>query len=212
MANDECRTESLLANPGRGLGKTTVFLVRHAHADWRPDEKRPLSAAGVRAATAVAELLCARPIAAIYTSPSRRAIQTILPLAEALHLEPQLVSDLRERELPTVAANEFERAIAESWQFPERARSGAESNATAQSRGLAFLRRVLEANAGQQMVVSTHGNLLALMLNGFDVAVGYEFWRQLSFPDVYEAEFVTNELIHLRRIWDRGFESQSHQG
>jgi 2,3-bisphosphoglycerate-dependent phosphoglycerate mutase len=53
------------------------------------------------------------------------------------------------------------------------------------------------------VVVATHGNLLALILNGFDPSFGYEFWRELSFPDVYEVEFEATSLIRVRRLWEK---------
>ena len=46
-----------------------MYLVRHAHAHWTPDEDRPLSARGRRDAERVAGVLCAYPIIALYASP-----------------------------------------------------------------------------------------------------------------------------------------------
>ena len=62
---------------------TTVDLVRHAHADWTPDDERPLSARGRADASALARRLAEPAIAAIYSSPARRAMETIEPLAWA---------------------------------------------------------------------------------------------------------------------------------
>ena len=77
------------------------------------------------------------------------------------------------------------------------------SGTMAQARGLAAVRQFIARHAGQHLVVATHGNLMALILNGFDPAFGYEFWRELSFPDVYELEFEASALIRVRRIWDK---------
>lgn len=51
-------------------------------------------------------------------------------------------------------------------------------------------------------MISTHGNLLALVLNGLDRRFGYECWQRLSFADVYAARVDGDTLIHLERIWD----------
>ena len=72
----------------------------------------------------------------------------------------------------------------------------------AQTRGLAAVHQFITRHAGHHVVVATHGNLLALILNGFDSSFGYEFWRELSFPDVYELEFEATVLIRVRRIWE----------
>ena len=65
---------------------STLYLVRHAHAEWTPDENRPLSAQGSEDANRVANTLYVVPISAIYSSPARRARQTIAPLAGRLGL------------------------------------------------------------------------------------------------------------------------------
>ena len=39
------------------MARTTIYLIRHAHADWRQDESRPLSEAGISAAALVADRL-----------------------------------------------------------------------------------------------------------------------------------------------------------
>jgi broad specificity phosphatase PhoE len=63
-----------------------IFLVRHAHAGSRTrwegdDELRPLSAKGRLQAEHLAELLADRPTGPLYSSPSRRCIETLEPLA-----------------------------------------------------------------------------------------------------------------------------------
>ena len=184
-----------------GAETTICYLVRHAHAEWRDDDSRPLSMAGSDAARVVAERLASRPIAAVYTSPSRRSVETVEPLASLLGLLPEVVPDLRERELPTVPAGEFEALVREAWRLPAEAPRGGESNVQAQVRGLAVVRAVVARHAGSQVVIATHGNLLALVLNALDPSFGYEFWRGLSFPDVYQVAFSGAEFCGVERLW-----------
>jgi 2,3-bisphosphoglycerate-dependent phosphoglycerate mutase len=185
------------------MATTKVYLVRHAHADWQPDEMRPLSESGRAAAQTIAGLLSAIPVAAIYSSPSQRSIETVESLAQCLGIRVDAVSELRERRLPVLPAGDFERVVREAWRVPTRAPADGESNAVAQIRGLTAVRRFIRRHAGQHLVVATHGNLLALILNGFNPSYGYEFWRELSFPDVYELEFEATALIRVRRIWEK---------
>jgi broad specificity phosphatase PhoE len=65
----------------------SIFLVRHAHAGsrsrWEEDDSlRPLSAKGRRQARHVLDLLRAAATGPLYSSPSRRCIETLEPLAE----------------------------------------------------------------------------------------------------------------------------------
>jgi 2,3-bisphosphoglycerate-dependent phosphoglycerate mutase len=185
------------------VSATTLYLVRHAHAHWTPDDNRPLSDEGTLAAGRLAVLLSESPITAIYSSPSRRAFDTVAPLSERLGQTIEVVADFRERDLPTarMSQQEFDRLAEESWRFPNEARVGRESNAVAQRRGLTALMSLLDRHRGQHLVVSTHGTLMALIMNGLDSSLGFEFWCGLSFPDVYALDFTGGGFTGMRRLW-----------
>jgi 2,3-bisphosphoglycerate-dependent phosphoglycerate mutase len=42
------------------------------------------------------------------------------------------------------------------------------------------------------------------MLNALDQTFAYEFWRGLSFPDIYQLTFAGAELRRVDRLWDAG--------
>jgi 8-oxo-dGTP diphosphatase len=67
-------------------GKGVTTIVRHADAGARsafdgPDAERPLSRRGRAQAAALATVLGPRPISAILSSPARRCVETVAPLA-----------------------------------------------------------------------------------------------------------------------------------
>jgi len=69
-----------------------LFLVRHAEAaDGEPDELRPLTAEGRRAARTLGERLAAEGVQpdAVLTSPLLRARETGAELARPVGLEPE---------------------------------------------------------------------------------------------------------------------------
>lgn len=177
------------------------YLVRHAHADWSLDENRPLSVRGQRDAERVAEVLDAFPITAIYSSPARRARQTIAPLASRLSLPIQTEPDLHERLLCAGYVDDFFTAVKATWADLSFAFPGGESNTTAQRRGMVLLNRLLAQHPAEHIVLSTHGNLLALLLQHFDPAVDYEFWRSLTMPDIYELRIGGDSEIAMRRLY-----------
>lgn len=78
---------------------TVFYLIRHAHAEWTPDEQRPLSPQGRRDAQRAADLLSGFPITRVYSSPFRRAWETVSPLAARSDLSVHSESGLRERKL-----------------------------------------------------------------------------------------------------------------
>lgn len=179
---------------------TTVFLIRHAHSEWSPDEARSLSRQGIAAAQQIAVRLGSEPIKAIYSSPSRRTVDTVAPLADRLRLEIFMVENLRERDVPAVPLSEFETMIREAWLDPDSSPGGGESNLDAATRGIAVLRRILSLHRDQSIVISTHGNLMALMMHALDPGYGYDFWRSLSFPDTYRLHFDGDRLTKAERV------------
>jgi 2,3-bisphosphoglycerate-dependent phosphoglycerate mutase len=180
---------------------TRLFLVRHAHADWMPSGDRPLSARGQADAARVAGLLAPLDVAAIYSSPARRALETVEPLAGRACLRPIVLPELRERELPAQRAGDFEAVVRASWLDPERVVPGGESLAAAQARGFEAVRSLIDVHREEAIVVSTHGQLLALIVNALDSSHGHEFWTRLTLPDVYELELEGPRLRGMRRMW-----------
>ena len=179
---------------------TVLYLVRHAHADWTPDEDRPLSAQGCADARRVADLLQPVLISAVYSSPFRRARDTVAPLAKRLGLPIHEIDDLRERKLGTVPADSFMAAVKATWDDPSLAFLGGEPNAAAQRRGVAVILGLSGLHPDQQIAVGTHGNLLALILQHFDPSVGFAFWQSLTMPDVYRLEVKDGQATR-HRLW-----------
>jgi len=180
---------------------STFYLARHAHADWTPDENRPLSARGREDADRVADILQQYPIGVIYSSPFQRARQTIAPLATRLGLPAHIEPGLRERRLGNGSTEGFSRAVKITWQNPSFAHPEGESNAAAQQRGLAVVRRLQEQHVAEHIVLSTHGNLMALILQGFDPSVDFAFWESLTMPDIYTLSFSQAGEAVIDRLW-----------
>ena len=181
---------------------TTFYLVRHAHAKWTPDENRPVSAQGFEDAKKVANVLQDYPVRAIYSSPEQRAYQTISPLAQRLGVKIKIEADLRERKLGDEVFEDFFRAVEATWQNPSFAHPGGESSAEAQKRGIAIVQRLQARHPNEAVVLSTHGNLMALILQVFDPSVDFQFWKSLTMPDIYELD-PGNSKLSLRRIWQQ---------
>jgi 2,3-bisphosphoglycerate-dependent phosphoglycerate mutase len=180
---------------------STFYLVRHAHADWTPDEHRPLSARGSADANRVADILQQHPIGAIYASPFRRARQTVQPLAARLGMPVHIEQGLEERRLGSAANEGFLEAVEATWRDPSYAHPGGETNAAAQQRGLSVLRRLQEQHTAKHIVLTTHGNLMALILQGMDASIDFAFWKSLSMPDIYMLNVGQDGKARMNRLW-----------
>ena len=178
--------------------KNTYYFIRHAHSNYTPDEiNRPLSDKG-QESLAQLEFLADKPITAIYSSPYRRAIQTIEPLAQSLKLAIQSDERLIERKLSSqaIADRDFEQCLMQLWSRPTFSLVGGESNQQAQQRALAFLHELESKHQNEEIIISSHGNLICILLSAFDSNIDYNFWHNLSMPDVLVLDKY-EKIIHL---------------
>jgi len=81
---------------------TTILLARHGETDWNREGRfqghadPPLNRTGRAQAVDLSAALMAEQLAAVYSSPLRRALETAEVLATSHGLEPVPVDDLRE--------------------------------------------------------------------------------------------------------------------
>ena len=177
--------------------KNTYYLIRHAHSIYSPDEwNRPLSQKG-QASLSQLNMLESKPISAIYSSPYKRAIETIEPLAQTLGLSIQLDKRLIERKLSnqSISDQAFEATLKQLWKNPAISLPGGESNLTAQKRALSFLQELEEKHQNEHIIISSHGNLICILLNYFDDAIQYSFWKQLLIPAIL---ILKDEKVYLQ--------------
>ena len=182
---------------------TELFLVRHAHAVWTPDEMRPLSPGGRRDAQAIADALEELRPCAIYSSPYTRARQSVEPLAVRLGLSITEVADLRERQLSAGQVDDFRAAVRATWDDQDFTHAGGEPNREARRRVGAASQTIIERHPRDRVVIATHGSLLTLLLNTFDPGIGFDFWTRISEPDIYLLGVGPGQgQFAIRRIWN----------
>jgi 2,3-bisphosphoglycerate-dependent phosphoglycerate mutase len=63
-----------------------------------------------------------------------------------------------------------------------------------------LVEQLAHRHQSQTVVLATHGNLLALLLNAFDRRVDFGFWNSLEFPDVFELQLLKSGAGVFRRI------------
>jgi broad specificity phosphatase PhoE len=152
---------------------TTLLLARHGETDWNRDGRfqghadPPLNARGREQARALAELVAAEPLEAIYSSDLRRAYETARVVAAIRGLDVVVDPQLRERDVGHWSG--LTRAEIEE-RFPEELRlwhEGAvacgESREELADRVLAAARRIAAAHVGGQVLVVTHGGALRML-------------------------------------------------
>lgn len=174
--------------------KKTIYLLRHCEATGQePDAK--LTEKGKEQAKEIACFFENQPIKHIISSPFARAIQSIEPTANILRLQLQIDNRLMERRLVSQTTTGWLKRIAASIKEKEIKMATGESSQDITT----SLFEVLES-ANDGTVISTHGNMIGLILNQIDGLSGFKEWIELSHPDVYKL-IVEKEEYCAKRIW-----------
>ncbi len=160
--------------------ETEVFVVRHAQTSGMdiPNASRPLSETGQYQAQALANFLLCLGIQVVYTSPFKRAFQTVEPFCITTGIRPVINEALRESE---------------------------KEEALPQVRQRMFLavKEITDIHPGKRIVLCTHGGTLWGLISYFDNTFGYEDYLKIGNPD--EKRFVFGEG---RAHFDDGFSYQ----
>lgn len=181
---------------------TIIYLVRHAHSIYTPDEKgRSLSEQGFRDADKLTKLLAPEAVDIVIASPYHRAIQTVEGVAKTIKSDVLIYPDFRERLLAAEPVENFEKAIFQVWENPMFSYPGGESNQEAQKRGVDVILKILSQYEGKKVVIGTHGNIMTLIMQYFDNRFDFSFWQQLTMPDIYKLVFKQNKLNSIQKVW-----------
>ena len=160
---------------------TTVYLVRHAEPNYRnhDDATRELSPKGLADRGLVTAYLLDKGVQAVLSSPYRRAVDTVRPLADALRLPVEHVSDFRERRVDRVWIENFDTFCRQQWADFDYRLEGGECLREVQERTAAAFSRVLRDHAGQCVVIGGHGTAFSLLLNHIDPSFGHDQFHEL---------------------------------
>ncbi len=190
--------------------ETLVYLVRHAESSpisEVPEAEWPLSAKGRNQVEQLKADLLPLNIDLIFSSPYLRARQTVAPFAEANRLEISICEGLKERKLKDGFVEDFDELIKRAWQDFNFALPGCETGLNCQARMFALLEQLTEQNPGKKLLLSSHGNAIALLLNRLDNRFGFDFWRGMRNPDIIKILSRENQFEVQGSVLDRSYQS-----
>lgn len=161
---------------------TTVHFIRHARPDLsvHDDRTRPLSAEGLADCHLIEAYLSEKSLAAVLSSPYRRAMDTVGSLAHARRLAVLPVEDFRERRISDVWIEDFSGFARRQWADCNYKLPGGESLRETETRCIGALERILQQYAGQSVAVGIHGTALSCILHHFIPSFGYNDFCEIS--------------------------------
>lgn len=151
---------------------TRFLLLRHAAHDRQGElltgrmDGVHLGARGRREAQLLAERLRREPIAAIYSSPLPRAVETAAPISRTLHLPIVTAEQLNEIDFGEWTGRPIHALAPDpAWRLWNSRRSlgrapGGESMLAAQMRVVGFMAELRETNRGRNVLLVSHGDVI----------------------------------------------------
>lgn len=188
-----------------------LLLVRHAAptikpgvpaAEWR------LSEEGRAAATALAGQLTRYSISHFVSSREPKAVETATLLAASFGKPVEEYGDLHEHErsqTPFLGREEFEVTMARFFRRRKELVLGDETAAQALRRFTVAIETVAHVSPGEgDILVVTHGTVLALFVAAHNSVEPFTFWRGLTLPDLVALRLPDYQLVEETALSQRG--------
>lgn len=172
---------------------TTVYLVRHAEPNFynHNDMDRELTPKGLQDCQLLLNYFSKQTIHVIYSSPYRRAIETIKSTAEFHQVSVIKRDAFRERKISSNWIEDFQNFVKKQWQdFSFKLPSG-ESLEEVQERTIHALKCLLKERPGEQIIISSHGTAISTIVNYFYPQFGLSDFQKLKrlFPFIIRMTF-----------------------
>lgn len=178
-----------------------IYFVRHAKPDFsvKDDLLRPLREEGINDSKKVTEYLKDKNITKIYSSPYKRAIDTIGDFAANLNMDIKVVEDFRERKISSEWIEDFNGFCEKQWKDFNYSLNDGESLKEVQDRNIKELQKILNENEEENIVIGTHGTALSTIINYYDSNFNHSSFNKIKdvMPLIVVFEF---EDIKLRNI------------
>ena len=165
-----------------GLQMTIVYFVRHAESNYNnhDDLLRELTEKGLKDSKLVTQFLSGKEIDIAFSSPYKRAIDTIRDYAESSGLEIHIENDFRERRVDSAWIEDFASFRKAQWMDFDYKLSDGETLREVQERNIAALNRLLNQHRNSTIVVGTHGTALSTIINFYDKQFDYKNFEKIK--------------------------------
>ncbi|WP_335869910.1 histidine phosphatase family protein [Bacillus sp. 2205SS5-2] len=175
-----------------------IYIIRHCEAIGQSSDSK-LTENGFIQAGELSDFLLDFRVDRVISSPFLRAIQTIKPFVENKNIEIEMDSRLSERVLGSIFFPDWMDKLEATFNDMYLKYEGGESSIEARNRIVEVVTDILESNSENTIIVA-HGGIISLLLNHYNQNFGFEQWKSLSNPDVYQLRIFKNEF-QVKRLW-----------
>ena len=177
---------------------TTIDLIRHAESDTtvHDDFSRPLTQKGYRQSQQLAHNLRLIPYSAIFSSPFKRAVDTVVPIAHDHGLPVQTNDRLIERKMPSWVSD-FPGYVAHQWRDLTFFESPGESIFQVQRRYLSFLFSLPPTSF---VAIGSHGTAISSVIESAMPGKCGDFFKNLPYAAVTRLEVSDHQIVRLASL------------
>ncbi len=161
---------------------TVLYFVRHAEPNYmnHDDLSRELTAKGLRDSKLVTRFLSDKDVDIIFSSPYKRAVDTLRDFSESRGLEIHLEDDFRERRVDSCWIEDFTSFCKAQWADFDYKLSDGETLREVQARNIAALNRLLTEHRNKTIVVGSRGTALSTVIHYYDRRFGYADFEKIK--------------------------------
>lgn len=182
---------------------TEVYFVRHAlpNFDNHDDLTRELTAQGLKDRALVTSFLRDKGINAVFSSPYKRAVDTIQEFADVQKMKIESVFDFRERKIGNAWIENFDEFCKKQWEDFDFKLPEGESLREVQKRNIRALDQLLEEYADKNIAIGGHGTAISTVINYFDSSFGYHEFNQIKnlMPWIAKLSFERNRCLRIEK-------------
>jgi len=183
---------------------TIVYFIRHAKPNYsiEDDLTRPLSSKGRKESKELVKTFSEIKIDNIYSSPFKRSIQTIDPIAKSKNMGVKIVNDFREKKICNNWIDDFDEYCKKLWDNFSFKLTDDESLIEVQKRNIKELENTICENKGKAIIIGTHGIALSTIINYYDSTFLYDDFMEIVniMPYIMKIEFNGNKYIGREEI------------
>ena len=160
---------------------TTVYFVRHAEPNYmnHDDLSRELTPKGLEDSKLVTRFLADKGVDIVFSSPYKRARDTVRDFAESYGLKIHIENDFRERKVDSGWIEDFASFCRRQWSDFDYKLSDGETLREVQTRNISALNRILREHRDLTIVIGTHGTALSTIIHFYDPRFGYADFEKI---------------------------------
>ena len=182
---------------------THIYFIRHAEPDFtnHDDETRPLTPRGEESAKELIENFKEITVDVFISSPFKRAIDTIKPLAVSRNSKIEIISEFQERKISDGWIDDFSDFSKKQWQDFDYKLPHGESLNEVQERNIKRLMEILNQHTEKTIVIGTHGTALSMIINHFDRSFNHQDFDMVKnkMPWIVKMTFEGMALLGMER-------------